>query len=90
MLRFHCGGPEQLECVSKMMSWKHTLLEDQTHYVPPRSQERVTQGAVLVSEGVVVVQDPVESEIASQTDVISLESSQTIQGKNGGESQMTK
>ena len=40
------------------MEWKHALPEDQTGYVPPTSQDGCAQGAVLVSEGVVVQEDP--------------------------------
>ena len=42
------------------MEWKHALPEDHTRYVPPTSQDGCAQGAVLVSEGVVVQEDPKE------------------------------
>ena len=57
VLRFCCRDPEQLDRVAKMMSWKHTLPEDQKRYVPPTTLQVITKGAVLVSEGVVVEEE---------------------------------
>ena len=42
------------------MKWKHALPEDQIQFVSPTSQDGCAQGAVLVSEGVVVQEDPKE------------------------------
>ena len=53
-----CGDPEQLEHVGKLMAWKQSLPEDQTQYVPPTAKDGQAEGAVLVSDGVVVVQEP--------------------------------
>ena len=58
VLHFVCGDPAQLSRVVKLMEWKHALPEDHTRYVPPTSQDGCAQGAVLVSEGVVVQEDP--------------------------------
>ena len=60
VLRFVCGDPAQLSRVAKLMEWKHALPEDQTRYVPQTSQNGEAQDAVLVSEGVVVQEDPKE------------------------------
>ena len=60
VLRFVCGDTAQLCRVAKLMEWKHTLPEDQMQYVPPTSQDGCAQGAVLVSEGVVVQEDSKE------------------------------
>ena len=60
MLRVVFGDLEPLEKVTKLMAWKKNL---QTRYLPPTNLKGNAQGAVLVSNGVVV--EEVEGESAA-------------------------
>ena len=44
--------------VGKLIAWKQSLTEDQTQYVPPTAKDGQAKSVVLVSDGVVVVQEP--------------------------------
>ena len=54
VLRVAYGDPDQLERVAKLMQWKRNLPEEDIHFIPPTTHNGKTQGAVLVSQGVVI------------------------------------
>ena len=54
VLRVAYGDPDQLERVAKLMQWKRNLPEEDIHFMPPTTLNGKTQGAVLVSHGVVM------------------------------------
>ena len=70
-----------------MMEWKRALPEDQTQYVPPTKQEGLVKGAVLVSEGDVVVQEQGLTENVAQKDCSSTVSNHSSENNSCGVSQ---
>ena len=77
VLRFLCGDPEQLARVAKIMQWKKNLPKEETLYLPPTTLKGKAQGAVLVSDGVVVEELERESGAEKNKEPCSLKETET-------------
>ena len=72
ILKFVCNDPVQWTRVANLLKWKKAL--QRTTNIPPTSKDGHIQGAVLVSDGVEVVEE-------SQEDIFDVIEAQAIQAQ---------